>query len=49
MNGPVMDATILDHVTPAMRIYEEESFGPIVAVVRVSGEEDAIRVANDTD
>jgi vanillin dehydrogenase len=49
VNGPVMDATILDHVTPAMRIYEEESFCPIVAVVRVSGEEDAIRVANDAD
>ena len=49
VRGSVMDATIIDHVTPAMRIYAEESFGPIVAVVRVSGEEDAIRVANDTE
>ena len=28
-----MDATVLDHVTPAMRIYSEESFGPVVAVI----------------
>ncbi len=49
VKGAVVDATILDHVTPAMRIYGEESFGPIVAVVRVSGEEEAIRVANDTE
>ena len=29
-DGPIMQATILDQVTPAMRIYEEESFGPVV-------------------
>ncbi|MGC2110318.1 MAG: aldehyde dehydrogenase [Candidatus Korobacteraceae bacterium] len=49
VNGSVVDATILDHVTAAMRIYGEESFGPIVVVVRVNGVEDAIRVANDTE
>jgi acyl-CoA reductase-like NAD-dependent aldehyde dehydrogenase len=32
-----------------MRIYEEESFGPITSVVRVDSEEEAIRVANDTE
>ncbi|MCR4283523.1 MAG: aldehyde dehydrogenase family protein, partial [Bauldia sp.] len=48
-DGPVMQATVLDHVTPAMRIYEEESFGPVVCVIRVDGEEDAVRVANDTE
>lgn len=47
-NGAVMAATILDHVTPAMQIYDEETFGPITTVVRVQGVEDAIRVANDT-
>ncbi len=31
-----------------MRIYEEESFGPVTTVVRVKGDEEAIRVANDT-
>jgi acyl-CoA reductase-like NAD-dependent aldehyde dehydrogenase len=44
-----MDATVLDYVTPAMRIYSEESFGPIIALVRVRGVEEAIRVANDTE
>jgi vanillin dehydrogenase len=48
-NGTLMDATVLDHVTPAMRIYGEESFGPVAAIVRVRGVEEAIRVANDTE
>ena len=48
-DGPIMKATILDQVTPAMRIYEEESFGPVVCVVRSDGEAEAIRIANDTE
>jgi acyl-CoA reductase-like NAD-dependent aldehyde dehydrogenase/ABC-type branched-subunit amino acid transport system ATPase component len=48
-NGTIMPATIVDHVTPAMRIYGEESFGPVVTVVRVSGVDEAVRVANDTE
>jgi vanillin dehydrogenase len=48
-NGTLMDATVLDHVTPAMRIYSEESFGPVVAVIRVRGVDEAVRVANDTE
>jgi vanillin dehydrogenase len=47
--GTLMDATVLDHVTPAMRIYSDESFGPVVAVIRVRGVEEAVRVANDTE
>ncbi|GJH22554.1 aldehyde dehydrogenase [Caballeronia novacaledonica] len=45
----LMAATVLDYVTPAMDIYREESFGPIVAVVRVDGEEAAIATANDNE
>lgn len=45
----VMQPTIIDHVTSAMRVYSEESFGPIVSVIRVSGIEEAIRIANDTE
>ena len=45
----IMPATVLDHVTSDMRVYGEESFGPIVCVVRVDGVEDAIKVANDTE
>jgi benzaldehyde dehydrogenase (NAD) len=40
---------VLADVTPAMRVYSEESFGPIVAIVPVDGVEEAVRVANDTD
>ncbi len=45
----ILPATVLDHVTPKMRIFVEESFGPSVSVIRVSGVEEAIKVANDTE
>ena len=48
-SGTVVEATLLDHVTPAMRVYAEESFGPVKPVIRVKGEDEAVRVANDTE
>jgi len=42
-------ATVLDHVTADMRLYRDESFGPVVGIIRVSGEEEAVRVANDSE
>jgi len=45
----LMQATVLDRVTPAMKIYREESFGPIVAVIRAQDSEDAVRIANDSE
>ena len=47
--GVIMQATVVDHVTPDMTLYHEESFGPVVAVTRVGSVEDAIRIANDTE
>jgi acyl-CoA reductase-like NAD-dependent aldehyde dehydrogenase len=47
--GTIMQPTLLDHVTPAMQIYRDESFGPVVGVVRVHSVEEAITVANDTE
>ncbi|MGX9393995.1 aldehyde dehydrogenase (plasmid) [Nitrobacteraceae bacterium UC4446_H13] len=47
--GTVVPATVLDHVTPDMRIYTEESFGPVVSVIRANGVDDAVRLANDTE
>lgn len=44
----VMDATFLDGVTKEMAIYSDESFGPVVAVIRAKDEADAIRIANDS-
>ena len=34
-NGTIVEATVIDRVTPAMRIYHEELFGPVKPVVRV--------------
>lgn len=48
-DGAAMPATIVDHVAPGMTIYSEETFGPITTVVRVSGVEEALAVANDTE
>lgn len=47
--GAYFAPTIVDHVTPAMRLFRDESFGPIVAVTRVSGVEEAVTAANDTE
>ena len=48
IEGAVMQPTIVDGVTAAMRLYHEESFGPVVVVVRVHGDEHAIATANDS-
>ena len=40
-DGAAMPATIVDKVSPTMTIYDEETFGPITTVVRVSGAEEA--------
>jgi vanillin dehydrogenase len=48
-DGPLFPPTVLSGVTPKMRVYSEESFGPIVGIVEVDGPEEAVRVANDTD
>ncbi len=42
-------ATIIDHVTPDMEIYQEESFGPVKGIVRVNTIEEAIACANDNE
>lgn len=42
-------ATILDHVVPGMPAYSEELFGPAAAILRAKDEDDAVRIANDTD
>jgi succinate-semialdehyde dehydrogenase/glutarate-semialdehyde dehydrogenase len=42
-------ATILDHVVPGMPAYDEELFGPAAAILRARDDDDAVRLANDTD
>jgi vanillin dehydrogenase len=48
-NGTVVEATLLDHVKPGMKIYNEESFGPVKPIIRVNGVDEAVRIANDTE
>ena len=48
-DSTLMPATLLDRVTPEMRIYREETFGPVKAIVRVDGVEAAIACANDNE
>jgi vanillin dehydrogenase len=40
---------VLAGVTPEMRLYSEESFGPVVTIVPVDGVDQAVEVANDTE
>ncbi|GHJ39312.1 NAD-dependent succinate-semialdehyde dehydrogenase [Streptomyces sp. TS71-3] len=40
--------TVLDHVTPDMAAFTEETFGPVAGVTRVSGAEEAVELANRT-
>jgi acyl-CoA reductase-like NAD-dependent aldehyde dehydrogenase len=46
--GTIMPATIVDHVTEAMPLFSEESFGPVVCVVRARDTDHAVELANDT-
>lgn len=45
--GQFFAPTLITHVTPEMRIYREETFGPVLPVIRVSDEQEAVRLAND--
>jgi len=39
--------TLFDHVTPQMKIYREEIFGPVLSCVRVADFESALKLVND--
>jgi succinate-semialdehyde dehydrogenase/glutarate-semialdehyde dehydrogenase len=41
--------TIIADISPAMRLYREETFGPVASLYRVTSAEEAIRLANGTD
>lgn len=48
-DGAVVEATLIEGVTPEMRLYGEESFGPVKPVIRAKDDDDAVRIANDTE
>ncbi len=49
LGGTFIDPTIFDEVSPDMTIAREEIFGPVLGVVPVSGLEEALSIARDTD
>ncbi|MCW5235801.1 phosphonoacetaldehyde dehydrogenase [Verminephrobacter eiseniae] len=46
--GASYSPTVLDRVTPEMTVVREETFGPVSPVIRISGIDEAIRIANGT-
>jgi acyl-CoA reductase-like NAD-dependent aldehyde dehydrogenase len=48
-DGVLMPAHVIDKVTPAMKLFRDESFGPVVGIVRARDEAHAIELANDTE
>lgn len=47
--GSMFSATLIDNVNESMRIFNEESFGPVKSIIRVNGDEEAIKAANNTE
>ena len=47
--GTFYAATVLSDVAPGSQILREEIFGPVVAIISFTDEDDAVRIANDTE
>jgi vanillin dehydrogenase len=45
----MMKGVVVDHVTPKMTLFREESFGPQVSITRAKSNDEAIDLANDTE
>lgn len=48
-NGTLMKGVVVDHVTPQMALFREESFGPQVSITRAKSVDEAVQLANDTE
>jgi acyl-CoA reductase-like NAD-dependent aldehyde dehydrogenase len=48
-HGFFVRPTVFSDVTPEMRIAQEEIFGPVLSIIPYEDEDDAVRIANDTD
>ncbi len=49
LGGTFFEPTVIADVTPAMRVAREETFGPLAPLFRFASEDEAIRMANDTE
>jgi acyl-CoA reductase-like NAD-dependent aldehyde dehydrogenase len=48
-NGSIMAGLVVDRVTPEMRLFSEESFGPVVAITRAPNAEALVKLANSSE
>lgn len=48
-DGAFYEPTILAGVTPEMRAFSEELFGPVAVLYKVEGEEEAVELANNSE
>jgi len=46
-HGFFIGVSLVDHVKPGMKVYDDEIFGPVLSVVRVDTYTDAVRLVND--
>jgi len=49
IDGSLMQPAIVEGVSPDMELYREESFGPVVSILRVDSDEQAVALANEGD
>ncbi|MDG9885838.1 aldehyde dehydrogenase [Pseudomonas sp. GD04058] len=49
LDGSILQPTLLDRVDASMRLYREESFGPVVVVLRGTDDEALLALANDSE
>lgn len=49
VDGAIMQPVLVDGVRTDMNLYKEESFGPVVTILRVENDEEAIHLANDSE
>jgi succinate-semialdehyde dehydrogenase/glutarate-semialdehyde dehydrogenase len=47
--GAFYQPSILDHIVPGMRAWGEELFGPVATVIRARDEDEAVRIANESE
>lgn len=49
IDGSVMQPALLDGISSNMRVYHEETFGPLASILRVHDAEEALSIANDSE
>lgn len=47
-DGNFYEASVLADVSPDMKVFREESFGPLTSIIKAKDAEDAVRIANDS-